>query len=129
MGQRIMKIEVLKRKNNRNEVLCNSKYGKFLAYWNEDDAIENETYDVELDTEEELIWEINLFKAKEERCICNEDEKIKIVGNVESMDDDGCLTVRVETDALTFVTQSAEIEQGLVVKILLNHIKAYPIEY
>lgn len=125
-----MQIEVIKKyKDNPPKVLCRSKYGQFFAYWSEDDVNENEWYDVELDTDEELIDGVNLFKVEEKNCIYSVGEKLKIVGTLESIDNDGYMIVRVDNSALTFVTSSSGFEPGLVVKILLNQIKAYPIEY
>ena len=126
-----MKVEIIKILDNKTEVevLCRTQYGNISIFWIGSNPIEGEIYDVEFESDEILIWNRDIFLSKEQLTICDDNQKIKVVGDIESIDEDGYMVINMGESIMVFMTQEIPIHCGTRVKILIEKLDAYPIEY
>lgn len=125
-----MKVQVLKILDveSKLSVLCNTDYGDVLVYWKGNVPVENKIYDVEFETDKLLVWGRDILFTEEQITICDDDSKVKIVGDLESIDDDGYMVLRIDGSIITFMTQGIPLEEGNRIQIELEYIEGYPVE-
>jgi len=126
MKVKIIKISVC---NSKTKVMCQTDYGSVSLYWMKNNPKVNQIYDVELESNEMLIWNKNIFLSQEENAICDENNLIKIVGDLETIDADGYLVLRIDNNIITFMSQEVPLIEGKKVQVYVNFMEAYPIEY
>ncbi len=125
---KIQTIKILADKPNLI-VLCKTGYGDVSAYWMGNTPVENETYDVEFETDKLLVWDRDIVVTEEQLAICDDNHEIKIIGDLESIDEDGYMVLRIDSSIMTFMTQGIPVEEGLRIQIRLEFIEVYPVEY
>lgn len=126
-----MKVKILKISecNSKTKTMCQTDYGNVSLYWMKNNPKVNQIYDVELDTNEMLIWNKNVFLSNEKNTLCDESSLIKIVGDLETIDTDGYLVLRIDNNIVTFMSQKVPMIEGKKIQIYVNYMEAYPIEY
>lgn len=67
---------------DKNNVLVQIKNSEFIAVWDGDKPIKNKKYDVEMDIDDELIWNSNIFLSNEKNEIVSNSNGIKIRGKL-----------------------------------------------
>lgn len=86
-------------------------------------------YDVELECTQILRWNYDIASSNAPLSITNVAESVRIVGDVESIDTDGYLVIRMGNSILTFATQDVPVGNGARVKIMVDQVLVYPIDY
>lgn len=126
-----MKIRVKKILTEKPKliVLCETGYGEVSVYWKGNTPVENETYDVEFETDKLLEWGRDIVATEEQLAICDDNHEIKIVGDFESIDEDGYMVLRIDSSIMTFMTQDIPVIEGLRIQVRLDFIEVYPVEY
>ncbi len=126
-----MKIQTIKILADKPKpiVLCKTGYGNVSVYWMGNTPVENETYDVEFETDKLLVWDRDIVVTEEQLAICDDNHEIKIIGDLESIDEDGYMVLRIDSSIMTFMTQGIPIEEGLRIQVRLEFIEVYPVEY
>lgn len=110
-------------------VLCETKFGKITLAWNGVLPQINQQYEVELDADEILEENINIFLSDEDVSMFDFNNKKIIIGDLESIDDDGYTILRIENQILPLWSKNIEKFINKRVKIYLKNIYAYPINY
>ena len=126
-----MKVKIIKILicNSKTKVVCQTDYGNVSLYWMKNNPQVDQIYEVELESNETLIWNKNIFISQEKNAICDENNSIKIVGDLESIDADGYLVLRIDNNIVTFMSQEVPMVEGIKVQVYVNFMEAYPIEY
>ena len=110
-------------------VLCKTGYGEVSVYWMGNIPVENETYDVEFETDKLLVWGRDIAVTEEQLAICDDNHEIKIIGDLESIDEDGYMVLKIDSSIITFMTQDIPVVEGLRIQVRLDFIEVYPVEY
>lgn len=122
-----MKIIVEKIEAN-NIVYFTSEFGKAKAKWN-DGKPKCKTYDVEIDIENCLKWDIDIKKTLKPVDLIFIDKKGKIIitGIFESIDEDGYTILRIGNSIITFLTEGSipEIGSPIELNVDLIYIASY----
>lgn len=126
MEVRVVKILTA---NPRLTVLCKTDFGEVSVYWRGNPPVENETYDVEFEIEKLLFWDRDINFSKEKLTICDNNYEILIIGDLESIDEDGYTVLRMGTSIITFMAQGIPIEKGCRIQVRLERVYVYPIKY
>ena len=98
-------------------------------YWMKSKPEVNRIYEVELESNETLVWNKNVSISKENNTICDANNLVKIVGDLESIDADGYLVLRIDNNIVTFMSQEMPMIQGGKVQVYVDSMEAYPIKY
>lgn len=126
MKVKIIKISIC---NSKTKVVCQTDYGNVSLYWMGSNPQVDQTYEVELESNETLIWNKNIFVSQEKNTIYDENNSIKIVGALESIDADGYLILRIDNSIVTFMSKEIPMVEEKKVQVYVNFMEAYPIEY
>lgn len=123
-----MRIQVTKILTDRPKciVLCKTDYGEVSVYWVGKTPIENEVYDVEFEASKLLLWDRDINVTAEQLTICDNNNEIKIIGELESIDEDGYMVLRIGDSIVTFMTQGIFADKGARIQVRLEFIEAYP---
>lgn len=125
-----MKVQIMKILNDEPKfsVLCKTDYGDVSVHWIGNAPIENEIYDVEFETDKLLLWNRDIFVTEEPLTICDDNNRIKIIGDLESIDEDGYMVLRIDGSIITFMTHGIPIEKGIRIQVELEFIEVYPFD-
>ncbi|WP_291562649.1 MULTISPECIES: hypothetical protein [unclassified Clostridium] len=78
------------------KVLVQVENNEFIAEWNGDEPEENENYDVEMDIEDDFIWDTNIvLSCEKSSVIIQNDEEIKIVAKLDYNSEDNLATLKI----------------------------------
>lgn len=78
------------------KVLVQVENNEFIAEWNGDEPEENENYDVEIDIDDDFIWDTNiLFSCEKSSVIVQNDEEIKIVAKLDYNSEGSLATLKI----------------------------------
>lgn len=123
-----MKMQVIKILADKPKlmVLCKTGYGDVSVYWIGETPVENKAYDVELETDQLLLWDRDIFATEEQLTICDDNRKVKIIGDLESVDADGYMVLSIGDSIIPFMTQGVPIEKGIRIQVGVELIEAYP---
>ncbi len=126
-----MKVKILQISvsNSKTKVVCKTDYGDVSLYWMKSKPEVNRIYEVELESNETLVWNKNVSISKENNTICDANNLVKIVGDLESIDADGYLVLRIDNNIVTFMSQEMPKIQGGKVQVYVDSMEAYPIKY
>lgn len=61
--------------------------------------------------------------------ICSDGQGIKITGDLESVDEDGYMVLRLGSSIVTFMTQGMPAKIGSRVQVRVESVEVYPVEY
>ena len=109
--------------------LCKTDYGEVSVYWMGNIPVENETYDVEFETDKLLVWGRDIVVTEEQLAICDDNHEIKIIGDLDSIDEDGYMVLKIDSSIMTFMTQDIPVVEGHRIQVRLDFIEVYPVEY
>lgn len=117
-----MRITIEKIEAN-NIIYFTSEFGKAKAKWN-DKKPECKTYDVEIDVENYLKWDIDIKSTSKpiNSIFIDKNGKTVITGIFESIDEDGYTVLRIGNSIITFLTEGNIPEVGKQVEINVDFI-------
>lgn len=94
------------------EIVFSSTAGRGRGIWSKGVPTTGRSYDVELDVNEPVKIGINATLSDSEQCsISTREEKVVLCGNVESVDDDGMVYLRLSTDCIIMLESEPEAVQ------------------
>lgn len=81
----------------KNSVLVQIENNEFIAVWDGNKPIKNKNYDVEMDIDDELRWNSNIFLSnkKTNEIVSNSNNKIKIIGRLDYNNEYNLATLKV----------------------------------
>ena len=132
-----MEIKILSAYKNENATIVSftSEFGDAYAQWNGEEPWSGEEpligaiYNVEIDTDEDLIWEVNIFASSKNRCSIqvDSDGKIKITGCLESLEDDGYAILRMDGYIIAFMADNLPNDAvGSYILLNIKQIMVFP---
>lgn len=126
-----MKVKIIKviSKIPHIKVWCKTDLGNLSLIWKDDNPIENQEYEVELENDEILMLNNNVYITEELPTIFEDEQGITIIGDLESIDEDGYLVMRVENSIISFLAQNINLNVGLRIMIQITFLEAYPVSY
>lgn len=81
---------------DENRVVVQVERNEFIAEWDGDKPERNESYAVEMDIDDELIWETNIcFSSENSNVIMQKDNEIKIVAKLDYNSEDNLATLKI----------------------------------
>ena len=81
---------------DENRVVVQVERNEFIAEWDGDKPERNESYAVEMDIDDELIWKTNIcFSSENNNVIMQKDKGIKIVAKLDYNNEDNLATLKV----------------------------------
>lgn len=81
---------------DENRVVVQVERNEFIAEWDGDKPERNESYAVEMDIDDELIWKTNIcFSSESNNVIMQKDKGIKIVAKLDYNNEDNLATLKV----------------------------------
>lgn len=81
---------------DENRVVVQVERNKFIAEWDGDKPERNESYTVEMDIDDELIWKTNIcFSSENDNVIVQEGGKVKMVAKLYYNSEDDLAILRV----------------------------------
>ena len=127
-----MRIQVDKiiDKNSNIIVEFSSEFGKAMAFWEGEKPIVNNEYHVEIDIRSTLIWSKEIQKAESNKPIIQQgNDFIQISGRIDSIDDDGYVTLRVGEYIVPFIASGTPFQIGEHVTLTAKEISLSPVDY
>ena len=126
-----MKVRIIKVIPNipKPIALCKTDYGNISVCWMENIPILYEIYDVVFEINEILFWDKDIIPSKEPLAMYDDDFGIKLIGDLEEIDEDGYLVLRIGDSIITCVTKNVPKKIGLRIEVRVKCVDAYPIEY
>lgn len=98
---------------DERRVVVQVENNEFIAEWGGDKPEINESYAVEMDIDDELIWKTNIYFSSENgNLIIQKDEGIKIVAKLDYNSEDNLATLKVY-DSIVLI-DIEEIEQDIL---------------
>lgn len=98
---------------NERRVVVQVENNEFIAEWDGDKPEINESYAVEVDIDDDLIWKTNIYFSSENgNVIIQKDEGIKIVAKLDYNSEDNLATLKVY-DSIVLI-DIEEIEQDIL---------------
>lgn len=81
---------------DKHKVVVQVENNEFVAEWDGDTPEKNESYVVEMDIDDELIWETNIcFSSENNNLIILNDKEIKIVAKLDYNSEDNLATLNI----------------------------------
>ena len=81
---------------DENRVVVQVERNEFIAEWDGDKPERHESYAVEMDIDDELIWKTNIcFSSENNNVIMQKDNGIKIVAKLDYNSEDNLATLKV----------------------------------
>ena len=81
---------------DKRRVVVQLEGNEFIAEWDDDKPEINESYAVEMDIDDELIWKTNIcFSSENDNAIIQKDEEIKIVAKLDYNSEANLATLKV----------------------------------
>ena len=119
-------IIIIDQKLLNNLIIFSSKFGKGIATFKKNDS-ENKEYNVEIDIVDNLQWgqEIKISSKKYPLIILNGYINT-IVGELESIDNDGYSILRMENSIIPFYASGTPFEIGSIIEINVKNIVMTP---
>ena len=123
---------------NATIVSFTSEFGDAYAQWTGEEPWKGEepligaTYNVEIDIDEDLIWDVNIFASSKNRCSIqvDSDGKIKFTGCLESLEDDGYAILRMGDYIIAFMADSLPNDTvGNYIILNAKQIMVFPFSY
>jgi len=112
---------------NQNIVTFSSEFGAGMAEWHGEIPKINSKYDVEFEIEELLTWGVDINQINEQPCsMYMENEKLIVIGRLESVDEDGYTVVRLGKSIIPLVVKDIPQQETLYVKALINNVILFP---
>ena len=100
---------------DENRVVVQVERNEFIAEWDGDKPERNESYAVEMDIDDELIWKTNIcFSSESNNVIMQKDKGIKIVAKLDYNNEDNLATLKVY-DSIVLIIVLAVVLIALVV--------------
>jgi len=126
-----MELIILSYNNEqKGELKVESNYGKFNVLWDGELPSIGERVDVELDIDNNLTWDKDIYLAKnDELQIQQTKEKTVIQGRLEEVSNDGFTVLRLSDSIITFVAKGLALPINSIIQIKVSNIKAYPTNY
>ena len=89
-----MKINVLNFLEKDSVVEFAAQHGQGVAKWVGDKPIQGQSYDIELDIDDDLVWGETISLVSSDQCsISNVGQSLKLVAKIISCENDGCISV------------------------------------
>jgi len=105
-------------------------FGDIDVIWEGEIPDIGKTYDVELDVDEVLKWEQDIYlTCSESYTITREGKYTVLCGTLESFDSDGYAVLRIGDYIIPFLTEGNPFNLNSRIKIRAKSIKASPISY
>lgn len=125
-----VKINEVIRESSKNLVTYTTEYGSSKGIWIGDAPEIGKEYFVEYEIEDNLIWGDNVKKVEEEQCAIGiEGETLYIIGYLESVEDDGYTVIRLGESIISLVVEGQPFDIGVFVKIEVNELALYDVNY
>lgn len=123
-----MDVKVLAITKNHGEIhtLCETEFGTVTLLWRGEAPRLNEIYGVELETSQILEWNVTILCSDENLAIYDEPDGIAMIGDLDSIDPDGYMTVRQGNCLTAFMTKGTPAPKGTRIRLKLNALAAYP---
>ena len=84
---------------DKRRVVVQLEGNEFIAEWDGDKPEINESYAVEMDIDDELIWKTNIcFSSENDNAIIQKDKEIKIVAKLDYNSEANLATLKVEQE-------------------------------
>ena len=133
LRMRIMKIcveEIIPSKLP-NTVRFSTEFGNALAFWEGDAPVTNCKYHVEVDINDILVWDKDIIAIKDtgNYSIREENNCVSIIGDLESVDDDGYSIIKFGESIIPFMTTGKPFQVGTFIKITTKSIFLSPVTY
>jgi hypothetical protein len=107
-----------------------SLYGNSTGLWSGEKPILNKSYYVEVEVPQKLKWGIDIVKIdSSEYRIWNEQETVFINAQIDSVDDDNCLAIRLGDSIVLIETSGIPYAVGDFLEIVVSKIVLYDINY
>lgn len=108
-------------------VFFSSEYGFLSALWEGDKPTTNEIYDVELEVDDDFVWEENIYKAMgNETRIELKGGVYTIYGRVINLEEDGCLSVSLGDSVILLDTENLPKYMSGLIECKAFKVKLYP---
>ncbi len=108
-------------------VFFSSEYGFLSALWEGDKPTINEIYDVELEVDDDFVWEENIYKAMgNETRIELKGGVYTIYGRVINLEEDGCLSVSLGDSVILLDTENLPKYISGLIECKAFKVKLYP---
>ena len=122
-------MEILIKKIINNIVFCKTECGELFVEWVGDIPKPNNVYFIELEIIDDLKWGENVLLANStDEIIFYNNEYVKLNGLLESIDDDGCATLRIDKFIIMFSCKGNTLPIGSHIVISVKHLLACPYE-
>ena len=114
----------------KRDLKVESKYGKFNVLWEGELPLLGEKIDVELDIDQHLIWNKDIYLSmNDELQIKQSEEETIIQGKLEEVSDAGFAVLRLGNSISTFITEGTAFPINSNIQIKVVNVTAYPIDY
>jgi len=106
-----------------------SEFGIGVAIWHGKTPKVNSVQHVEFDIKETLTWGVDIYPSDVESCTINMvNKKLVILGQLESVDEDGYTVVRLGNSIIPLDVQGITQLEPMYVKAVLNEVTLFPYE-
>ena len=123
-------VEKITDRNLNILVEFSSEFGKAVAFWEGEKPIANNEYHVEMDIRDTLIWNEQIQKAENNKhYIQQENDLIRIFGRIDSIDDDGYVTLRLGECIVPFIASGTPFQIGEHITLSAKEIFLSPVDY
>jgi len=113
-----------------SKIFCSSPFGSLTLKWIDEKPTLNKDYHVELEINKTLFWNKDISLSEiNDFTINDENGTIVIIGQLESVEDDGYTVLRVGEDIIPVITKGDPYIIGSMIKITVDTIFAYPVSY
>ena len=108
---------------NQNIVTFSSEFGIGKAEWHGEIPQINSKCYVEFEIEDSLTWGVDINRINEQPCsMYMEKDKLTIIGQLESVDEDGYAVVRLGKSIIPFIVQNIPQHETIYVKAQINKV-------
>lgn len=112
---------------NQNIVTYSSEFGTGKAEWHGEIPTINSKCDVEFEIEDLLTWGVDINRINEQPCsIYMGKDKLIIIGQLESVDEDGYTVVRLGKSIIPLVVKDIPQQETMYVKALISKVILFP---
>lgn len=123
---RIQVQEVLETDGERLEIVFTSEFGSAKACWKGPRPEVSETYDVELEIDEPLVWGNNINEVNDHRSLIQPcDRQVLIQGILENQEEDGFLVLRLGDSLVILETIGKPPRNGAWISLKAQRITCF----
>lgn len=125
-----VRIKEIGKENPNNLVLFSTDFGDAKAIWEGEEPTINNEYQVEVDINETLIWNIDIIRVENGYySIQIENDIIHISGSLDSLDDDGYAILKIGESIIPFMAMGEPFQVGSFIKLATKIVSVSPISY